>query len=89
MNPIQSNKLPNKSIKYAKILFQIKQMQNTGFEITFDTFDTGYEIGDLTCSADKCLFIAYPEPGECLGSGSGQSEPSLIHPLVSYPHHHS
>jgi hypothetical protein len=41
MNQIQSNKLPNKSIKYAKILFQIKQMQNTGFEITFAIFDTG------------------------------------------------
>jgi hypothetical protein len=40
-------------------------MQNTGFEITFDIFDTGYKLGDLTCSADECLFVAYPEPGEC------------------------
>jgi len=37
---MQSNKLPNKSIKYAKILFQIKQIQNRGFEIAFDIFDT-------------------------------------------------
>jgi hypothetical protein len=37
---IQSNKLPNKSIKYAKILFQIKRIQNPGFEITFDIFGT-------------------------------------------------
>jgi hypothetical protein len=37
---MQSNKLPNKSIKYAKILFQVKQMQNIRFEITFDIFDT-------------------------------------------------
>ncbi|KAH6976892.1 hypothetical protein EDB80DRAFT_270412 [Ilyonectria destructans] len=37
---MQSNKLSNKSIKYSKILFQIKQIQNTGFEITFDIFDT-------------------------------------------------
>jgi hypothetical protein len=37
---MQSNQLPNKSTKYAKILFQIKQIQKPGFEITFDIFDT-------------------------------------------------
>jgi hypothetical protein len=37
---MQSNKRPNKSLKHAKILFQIKQIQNSGFEITFDIFDT-------------------------------------------------
>jgi hypothetical protein len=41
INQMQLNKLPNKSIKYAKILFQIKQMQNSESETTFDTFDTG------------------------------------------------
>jgi hypothetical protein len=41
INQMQLNKLPNKSIKYAKILFQIKQMQNSEFETTFDTFDKG------------------------------------------------
>jgi hypothetical protein len=60
-------------------------MQNTGFEITFDIFDTGYKIGDLTCSADEYLFAAYPEPGECLGSGSDQSEPSLILAISELP----
>jgi hypothetical protein len=37
---MQSNKLPNKSIKYAKLLFQIKQIQTSGFEMPFDIFDT-------------------------------------------------
>jgi hypothetical protein len=60
-------------------------MQNTGFEITFDIFDTGYKIGGLTCSADEYLFAAYPEPGECLGSGSDQSEPSLILAISELP----
>jgi hypothetical protein len=40
-NQMQSNKQPNKSIKYARILSQIKQMGNTGFEMTFDIFDIG------------------------------------------------
>jgi hypothetical protein len=56
-------------------------MQNTGFEITFDISDTGNKIGDLACSADKCLFVAYLEPGELIGSGSDQSESSLILPI--------
>ncbi|KAM5527927.1 hypothetical protein FOXYSP1_19801 [Fusarium oxysporum f. sp. phaseoli] len=37
-NQMQSNKLPNKSIKYPKILFQIKQIGKLGFEMTFDIF---------------------------------------------------
>jgi hypothetical protein len=60
-------------------------MQNTGFEITFDIFDTGYKIGDLTYFADECLSVAYPEPGDCLWSGSGQSESSLILPINISP----
>jgi hypothetical protein len=36
---MQSHKLPNKSIKYAMILFQNKKIKNSGFEIIFDIFD--------------------------------------------------
>jgi hypothetical protein len=42
-NQIQSNKLPNKSIKYPENLISNKQIQNLGFEITFDIFGTGYD----------------------------------------------
>lgn len=52
-------------------------MKNTGFEITFDIFDTGYKIGDLTCFADECLFIAYPEPHR-LVSRTRSVYPSLL-----------
>lgn len=44
-------------------------------------FTIRYKIRDLTCFANKCLYVTYLEPGECLGSGSGQSEPSLILPI--------
>ena len=85
-NQIQSNKLPNKSIKCAKILFQIKQMKNTGFEITFDIFDTGYKVGDMACRADERVFAAYPEPDDAkswradLTNQSRYPDP----PLVNY-----
>jgi hypothetical protein len=42
-NQIQSNKLPNKSIKHPENLISNKQIQNLGFEITFDIFGTGYD----------------------------------------------
>jgi hypothetical protein len=61
-NQTQSNKLPNKSIKYTIILFQIKQMEKSRFEMTFDIFDTGYEVGDMIYRAGGRVFAAYPEP---------------------------
>jgi hypothetical protein len=40
---MQSIKLPKKSIKYLEILFQTNKSENPGFEITFDTFNIGYD----------------------------------------------
>jgi hypothetical protein len=68
-NQIQSNKLPNKSIKYAIILFQIKQIEKPRFDMTFDIFDTGYEVGDRIYRAGGTRLCSLPGTGSMLKAG--------------------
>jgi hypothetical protein len=83
-NQMQSNKQPNKSIKYARILYQIKQMENTGFEMTFDIFDTGYKVKSVTCQAGERVFATYPEPDGCQTVDPTNQSYFSRHLLVSY-----
>lgn len=40
-------------------------MENTGFEMTFDIFDTAYKVESITCQDGERVFATYPEPDGC------------------------
>jgi hypothetical protein len=70
-NQIQSNKLPNKSIKYPENLISNKQIQNLGFEITFDIFGTGYDaMEDSWLGSWPPFLTTYPVLKRCQRSGT-------------------
>jgi hypothetical protein len=56
------------------------------FEITFDIFDTGYKVGDMTRRADERVFAAYPEPDDAKSWRANLTNQSRYPdpPLVNY-----